>query len=154
MLPELSHSMLFRSGLNPGEETISIDFLVNDESLLAILGQDRDAPRGFMGRILRNFPDLNAEAVAKLKANAAPDTGRVILYACPLCGDLACGALTVFVERTPDAYVWRDFAYENGYEDPLPVEGVGPFRFGRDQYEAALSNASEFAAPAPGRWMR
>lgn len=60
------------------------------------------------------------------------------IYVSGECGDLGCGAITAIVERTPDGFVWRDFAYENDYDagmtDVESYRGVGPFHFDRAEY--------------------
>jgi hypothetical protein len=47
------------------------------------------------------------------------------------------------VERTPDAFVWRDFAFENGYDatvtDTDSYRGIGPFRFNKTEYWDVLT---------------
>ena len=55
-----------------------------------------------------------------LVSQASPDSesGRVLLYICPECGDIGCGAYSVRIEKTDAGYTWGDFAYENGYEEP------------------------------------
>ena len=34
-----------------------------------------------------------------------------------------------------------DFAYENGYEEPDLIEGLGPFEFSADNYEKVIGEA-------------
>lgn len=34
-----------------------------------------------------------------------------------------------------------DFAYDNGYLEPFPIAGVGPFCFEGDAYEAEMARA-------------
>jgi hypothetical protein len=70
-------------------------------------------------------------------------SGRVPLYVCAECGDLACGAMTVFVERTPDGFVWRDFAFQNN-DDATMTEmdscrAIGPFVFNKTEYWQVLN---------------
>ena len=69
--------------------------------------------------------------------------GRVPLYVCAECGDLACGAITALVERTPDGFVWRDFASENNYDasitDVESYRAVGPFVFNKAEYWRVLN---------------
>ena len=72
----------------------------------------------------------------------ASPSGRVPLYVCAECGDLACGAVTVQIERTSEGFVWRDFAFENGYDEDMrdaeSYRGVGPFVFNRTEYWQVL----------------
>ncbi len=57
--------------------------------------------------------------------------GRTMLYMCPECGDIGCGAITAKIKILKDYVVWEDFAYE----DALPeinlerYAHIGPFYF-------------------------
>jgi hypothetical protein len=64
-----------------------------------------------------------------------------LLYICPECGDIGCGAYGVKLRLTDSTAEWFDFAYENGYEAGRPL-AVGPFIFDRSEYNAALEVAS------------
>ena len=50
------------------------------------------------------------------------------------------GAITALVERTPDGFVWRDFAFENNYDasitDAESYRAVGPFVFNKTENHA------------------
>lgn len=78
-----------------------------------------------------------------LEAEPPLEGGRYVIYGCPECEDLACGAVTAVIDRHGDDFVWRDFAWQtteladleqNGYH------GIGPFRFHGDEYRAALNS--------------
>jgi hypothetical protein len=89
---------------------------------------------------LAAFPE---DAVLQLLGRAPAELpgGRLALYVCPECGDLACGAVTVSMESTRDDVVWRDPGHQSTAEPDKYFElfeGLGPFRFARSQYEAAL----------------
>lgn len=86
-------------------------------------------------------PDTNQNAVRRLLTIEEADapSGAVAVYVCPECGDPGCGAITVRISATKEEFIWEDFGYENDYDGErtlLPV--IGPFRFARAQYEAAL----------------
>lgn len=49
-------------------------------------------------------------------------SGRVPVLVCEECGDFACGALAVRIERHGNVVRWTDWAYENGYEPAKPLE--------------------------------
>lgn len=70
-------------------------------------------------------------------------SGRVPLSLCAECGDLGCGAITALVERTPDGFVWRDFAFENNYDttmtDTESYCAVGPYVFSKAEYWRVLN---------------
>lgn len=64
---------------------------------------------------------------------------RAVLFGCPECSDLACGAITVLVSRDEDSVKWSDFAHENGFEPETPMTGIGPVAFDWAAYLAAFS---------------
>jgi hypothetical protein len=70
-------------------------------------------------------------------------SGRVPLSVCAECGDLGCGAITALVERTPDGFVWRDFAFENNYDGTMTdmdsYRAIGPFMFNKTEYWQVLN---------------
>lgn len=67
--------------------------------------------------------------------------GRRVIYSCPDCEDLGCGAVTAVVEHDGEDVVWRDFAWQTGpTADPARegYPGVGPYRFHRTTYRTVL----------------
>ncbi|MFE5655422.1 hypothetical protein [Streptomyces sp. NPDC056517] len=93
-------------------------------------------------------PALRAEHVHGLldpDADAGPagslTGGRRVIYSCPDCEDLGCGAVTAVVEHDGEDVVWRDFAWQTGpTADPARegYPGVGPYRFHRATYRTVL----------------
>jgi len=144
----LTLKSLNRSGsASTGETRVarrSADFAVDGISLLSLLVNAGEEHGDFMGCFVNGFGDQNTKKQAQLVAASAPDTeeGRFLLYICPECGDLGCGAFAAKVRVDKDVFEWYDFAYENGYEPGLGLPSVGPFRFSRVQYLATLSEAS------------
>jgi hypothetical protein len=144
----LCHQLLFREGSSSDGcstvERYSTDFLIDGNSLLGALVKVNGGHSDFMGCFVKEFPDHNRRAREKFMLKATPDTerGGVLLYICPECGDIGCGAYSARITRTESGYTWEDFAYENGYEEPRTIEGIGPFHFAHDAYESALRGAS------------
>ena len=68
------------------------------------------------------------------------ETGRVMLYVCPECGDIDCGATTAVIRDLGDRIVWKDFGNETGYggvdERYFNIE---PIVFERQSYFQAFS---------------
>lgn len=67
--------------------------------------------------------------------------GRCVIYACPECQSLECGAVTAVIERDGADIVWRDFAWQTADHADLELNGyhgLGPFRFRADAYRATL----------------
>ncbi|WP_371668060.1 oxidoreductase [Streptomyces sp. NBC_00289] len=115
------------------------DFVVDGRPLLFRL-RDLDA----VSPLASDIPPaiLTARIRALLLESDAPlPGGRHIVYGCPECQDLACGAVTAVIARSGDDYVWRDFAWQTGaHADPRldGLHGMGPFRFDGTGYRAAL----------------
>jgi hypothetical protein len=145
----LDHKRMFREGRSHRGAVVterrSADFIIDGTSLLQAL----DKASGYqatdlMGCFVEGFPESNMKKRAEFTLEALPDTqsGRVLLYICPECGDIGCGAYAVRIERSESGYVWRDFSYENGYEEPSSIENLGPFLFELQAYEAAIKDAA------------
>ncbi|WP_299040273.1 hypothetical protein [uncultured Pseudokineococcus sp.] len=78
---------------------------------------------------------------ARVDADWPLASGRLPLYVCPMCADLACGAVTVYVDHTqPGQVTWPALRHENGYspDDELDLSAAGPFVFDADDYRATL----------------
>ena len=82
--------------------------------------------------------------VDRLLLQAPPDlpSRRHSLYICPECGDLSCGTVSAAIERIGDLVSWRDFGYENDYDqEPLDrrhLEALTEYSFAWPEYEAAI----------------
>src|ERR1700761_1215538 len=128
MLSELSHKLLIRPGSSAGGAStaarISADFQIDGKSLLHMLVQEDGGHSDFMGVFVQGFPGSQANVARQLtlQVEPSPGSGRVLLYICPECGDIGCGAYAAKITRDQEVYTWSDFAYENGYEDPRPLE--------------------------------
>lgn len=144
---ELSYKLLIRPGYTGSTSAAartSADFLIDGESLLLALVREDGGHSDFMGAFVLGHPESLADVARQLTLQVPPssDSGRVLLYICPECGDIGCGAYSAKVTRDQETYSWSDFAYENGYEDARSLAAVGPFVFEASQYEAAISAAS------------
>jgi len=113
-----------------------LDFSVSGKPLKELLGQndaDLISPFGWGDnkRILRIF---------RLQEKPELSTGRIALYVCPECGDIACGAITASIQDLGDRIVWKDFGYEtdNG-ELSKTYPKIEPIEFDRQSYFAAFS---------------
>ncbi|MFJ3806686.1 oxidoreductase [Streptomyces sp. NPDC090073] len=128
-----------------------VDFVVDGRPLLFRLS-DLDAVSPLASDVP---PAIFTAQVRALLLEAEPPLpdGRFVIYGCPECEDLGCGAVTAVIERDGEDYVWRDFAWQtegradlerNGYH------GIGPFRFRGPEYRAALGALTDGSA-APRR---
>ncbi|MFB6706710.1 oxidoreductase [Streptomyces sp. NPDC056333] len=76
-----------------------------------------------------------------LEAEAPLADGRYVIYGCPECESLGCGAVTAVIERDGADIVWRDFAWQTHETVDLErsgYHGTGPFRFDGFQYRQEL----------------
>ncbi|MGP4047048.1 oxidoreductase [Streptomyces sp. 2A115] len=118
-----------------------VDFIVDGRPLLYELS-DLDA----VSPLASDVPPAIFTAQVRsllLEADAPLEGGRYVIYGCPECEDLACGAVTAMIERHGDDFVWRDFAWQTDQHADLErngYHGIGPFRFRGDEYRTALSS--------------
>ncbi|ORT53869.1 oxidoreductase [Streptomyces sp. CB03238] len=129
-----------------------LDFLVDGRPLLHQLS-DLDAVSPLASDVP---PAIFTDQVRGLllDAEAPLPGGRYVIYGCPECESLACGAVTAVIERDGDDVVWRDFAWQTDESADLDLNGyhgIGPFRFHGDQYRAELERLLPSAAPARRR---
>ncbi len=118
-----------------------LDFEVNGRPLLPRLA-DLDAVSPLASDL---GPTVFAEQVRGLllETGSPLDGGRYVIYGCPECEGLACGAVTAVIERDGPDIVWRDFLWQTDRTTPDPerdgYHGIGPYRFHGDQYRAELT---------------
>ncbi|WP_399933219.1 oxidoreductase [Streptomyces kanamyceticus] len=118
-----------------------VDFIVNGRPLLFQLS-DLDA----VSPLAADIPPAIFTAHVRrllLEARAPLRDGRYVIYGCPECEDLACGAVTAVIEKAPDGddFIWRDFAWQTAEPADLELngyQGIGPFRFRGAEYREAL----------------
>ncbi|MFF3640935.1 oxidoreductase [Streptomyces sp. NPDC002564] len=119
-----------------------VDFIVNGRPLLFQLA-DLDA----VSPLAADIPPAIFTAHVRrllLEARAPLGDGRYVIYGCPECEGLECGAVTAVIEKSADGsddFVWRDFAWQTAEPADLSLNGyhgIGPFRFRGTEYRAAL----------------
>ncbi|MFH9419575.1 oxidoreductase [Streptomyces sp. NPDC017529] len=128
-----------------------LDFIVDGRPLLLRLA-DLDAVSPLAADL---GPSLFTAHVRRLllEEEAPLAGGRYVLYGCPECEGLECGAVTAVIERDGADIVWRDFAWQTGEAADLARDGypgIGPFRFHGAQYRAELERLLADGGPAPG----
>ena len=118
-----------------------VDFIVDGRPLLFQLS-DLDA----VSPLASDVPPAIFTAQVRsllLEAEAPLPGGRYVVYGCPECEDLACGAVTAVIRKDGDDYIWRDFAWQTDEHADLELNGyhgIGPFRFRGTEYRAALAS--------------
>ncbi|MFF9898189.1 oxidoreductase [Streptomyces longispororuber] len=116
-----------------------VDFVVDGRPLLFRLA-DLDAVSPLASDVP---PAIFTAHVRGLLLEAEPPLrdGRHVIYGCPECESLECGAVTAVIERAGDDYVWRDFAWQTSDHADLELNGyhgIGPFRFRGGEYREQL----------------
>lgn len=116
-----------------------LDFVVDGRPLIHRLS-DLDAVSPLASDVP---PAIFTDHVRRLllDAEAPLPGGRYVIYGCPECETLECGAVTAAIERDGDDVVWRDFAWQTGESADLDLNGyhgIGPFRFHGAQYRTEL----------------
>ena len=123
-----------------------LDFIVDGRPLLYQLS-DLDA----VSPLASDVPPAIFTAQVRgllLEADAPLEGGRYVIYGCPECANLACGAVTAAIEKDGDDYVWRDFAWQTDTHADLELNGyhgIGPFRFAGTEYREALGSLLDTA---------
>jgi hypothetical protein len=122
----------------------TFDFVVDDRSLAELLGVNQS---DLVGRLDRDDRGANVQSVRVLTGDATPDfgTNRVMLFVCPECGDLGCGAITAAFRSDGEVLTWSDFKHENNYDEAMSTSfpQVGPFTFDARAYRRVLSEAAD-----------
>lgn len=116
-----------------------MDFIVDGRPLLFRLS-DLDAVSPLASDIPPAIFTRQVRALL-LDAEAPLPGGRYVVYGCPECEGLGCGAVTAVIERDGDDIVWRDFAWQTDETADLELNGyhgTGPFRFRADEYRTEL----------------
>ncbi len=115
------------------------EFVVDDRPLHSMI-----VPGDFISCIgwLPAYAEISLVRQLLLAEPSELGGGRCQLYICPECGDIGCGAVTVAVAKTHDAFTWSHLRFENNYDAGMttPYEGVGPFRFAKHDYWRLLSD--------------
>jgi tRNA nucleotidyltransferase/poly(A) polymerase len=82
-----------------------------------------------------------------------PDTETIVLFQCT-CGEPYCAFLRVRIQENDDTVTWSDFGPPNHRQDSALVQqqfyNLGPFVFGRQQYEQAITAAQKIATDPTG----
>ena len=118
-----------------------VDFIVDGRPLLFQLS-DLDAVSPLASDVPPAIFTAQVQSLL-LEAEAPLDGGRYVIYGCPECQSLDCGAVTAVIEQDGDDYVWRDFAWQTDEHADLELNGyhgIGPFRFHGAEYRGALGS--------------
>lgn len=144
MLSQLCFTILHRKGFTSSSsyttERSSLDFLINKKSLLNKLDKEGD----FIGCFVKGFDNLDIYKELLFLQLPKTDSGRSLIYICPECGDISCDAYACKITFDSSKYIWSDFAYENGYEEPYLMTNIESIFFDKIEYEKIIQKAFNF----------
>ncbi|MFF5493512.1 oxidoreductase [Streptomyces aquilus] len=129
-----------------------VDFIVDGRPLLFQLS-DLDAVSPLASDVPPSIFTAQVRSLL-LETDAPLPDGRYVIYGCPECEDLACGAVTAVIEKEGADYIWRDFAWQTDERADLELNGyhgIGPFRFSGTDYRAALDSLLTSGTASPRR---
>ena len=116
------------------------DFFVSGKSLKTILNIEKADYITLFGWVPNQEYDRHILNVFTLKEQSQIKSGRVMIYVCPECGDIDCGAITAIIKDTGDNIIWSDFCHETDYEGIMETyDQIEPIEFDRESYFAAFS---------------
>lgn len=142
LVPAMRIGVEYPGGASKSERHF-LDFVIDGESLWEKVGRPRDT----VSVICFEYPReeiVRALSRLLLIEKAVIPGDRRSLFICSECGDIGCGAVTAFVFREAQSLVWKDFGFENDYEENIRLDEykhIGPFSFGWKEYEATLLEA-------------
>lgn len=125
-----------------------LDYTVDGTQLAERLGVREPEFLDYVGVIQDARPFETVTAIKRLLNETPGDLpdGRVSLYACPECGDLACGAVTATIVIEHETVTWRAIGIQTDYDDEVfPLDGVddADVTFHRRTYEGVLRRELE-----------
>jgi hypothetical protein len=116
------------------------DFIVSGKSLKTFLNIETADFITLFGWGTNQEYDRHILNVFRLKEKSQLTSGRVMIYVCPECGDIDCGAITATIKDFGDRIIWGDFGYETDYGGLTETyDQVKPIEFDRTSYFAAFS---------------
>jgi len=117
-----------------------LDFLVSGKSLKIILNIETADYITLFGWGTNKEYDKHILNVFRLKEKSQLTTKRVMIYVCPECGDIDCGAITATIKDFGDRIIWSAFGYETDYGGLTETyEQIEPIEFDRASYFSAFS---------------
>jgi hypothetical protein len=119
----------------------TIDFIIDGKSLFEILIRNYDGHNDYMCCFGKGLKKINENSKNKLLFKTQPETenGRYLIYFCPECADIGCGAFCCKIKKENGIYKWNDFAYEKGDEEVFLINNIGTFNFNENYYEELIN---------------
>jgi hypothetical protein len=131
-----------RSGGSGRTRREYLDFVVDGQSLHDLL--DPGDLIGCLGWQSEKSDDILKERLL-LKQPSEIGGNRYLIYVCPECGDIGCGAITVQIQKSRQGVVWSSFIFQNNFTEAMSVNEsyshVGPYVFDKHQYWSVISTS-------------
>lgn len=129
-----------RKGSSNQTEREYLDFIISGQSLKSILGMENADYTTLIALGTNKEYEKSILNIFRLKEKSDLETGRVMIYVCPECGDIDCGAITAIILDMGTKIVWKDFGYETGYGGVTEeYSNIEPIEFDRQSYSIAFS---------------
>jgi len=144
LVPSTRIGVEYAGGASKSERHF-LDFVINGQSLWEKVGRPRDLVSVICYEYSRE-ETIKAVNRLLLTEKAVIPADRRSLFICSECGDIGCGAVTAMVVRDGQEIAWKDFGYENDYEEKVLLDDykqVGPYTFDFAEYETILFEAIE-----------
>ena len=130
-------------------ESHYLDFVIDGQPLADQLsvarGMATPLNRAWLPSVERTIWELRGK-----RSTDGLDAGRVFLFVCGECGDLACGAVTAALRVGPDTISWSQFAWEDGHEQAEPIEDAPDLlSFAPADYQEVFAGAHARVAALP-----
>lgn len=120
-----------------------LDFFVSGKSLKTMLNIETSDYITLLGWGANQKYNRHILNVFRLKEKSELPKERVMIYVCPQCGDIGCGAITATIKDFGNRIIWKDFGYENSYDGlSEKYESISPIEFSRASYFAAFSKVA------------
>lgn len=126
-----------------------LDFFVDGRPLRELLRvpDEMAQPEQETTALRDDWPQAALEQLDRLLSSMSADfsDGRLSLLMCPVCGDQACGSLTMELTQTSDTVSWKRFGWQQSFtnEAQLWLFEDQTFTFDRAEYEHLLQDLRE-----------
>lgn len=94
-----------------------LDFTIAGKSFKKQLGIEKEDYVSPLGYGPKTYQKEVYQELTLIKPSITKSK-NVMIYVCPTCGDIGCGAVTAQISQEKELIVWSNFAYENNYEPP------------------------------------
>jgi len=117
-----------------------LDFLISGIPLKTLLNIETADYITLLGWMTNQEYERHILNVFTLKEKSELNNGRVMIYVCPECGDIDCGAITANIRDYSNKITWSDFGYETSYGGLTETyDQIEPIEFDRTSYFSAFS---------------